>query len=761
MTESEAKARIERLSKELQTHNARYYDEAKASVPDKIFDEKLKALEALERAFPQYLRPDSPTQRVGGTPSKYFPSATHRKSMLSLANTYNFNDLHAFHKRICKWLNQNKIGYLCEQKLDGTAISLIYKNRTLWAAITRGDGTVGDVVTQNIETIHSLPKYIDHVDCPSDFEVRGEVLIQKDDFSHINKERETMNENIRRFNENIRYFNEEIENIEKLSENKTIVKELARKRRKLIDERKSIQQHIQLSVDESPSPLAVLQQESKLTPIKSLPYLELFANARNTAAGSLKVQDVSLVKSRKLSIYCYGLISYENFAVSTQTEGLKILKKWGFPVFQHYRYCEDIDQVIQYITLWETKRDTLDVVTDGIVVKVNTISQQTVLGQTGKRPRWAIAYKYPAEVAKTQLKRVEFQVGRTGAITPVAILEPVVLQGSTISRASLHNKDEIDRLSLHENDWVYIEKGGDIIPKITGVEEANRDRASRPIQFPTHCPNCKEELKTKPEEVVMYCKNMNCQTQILRQILHFISRDAMDIRTLGQENVRGLWTNGLVKDLSDLYSLTADQLRGLSIITSTDQAKERILQEKSVQNILEGIEQSKSRPFAAILYGLGIRHIGMVTAKKLAQHFKSLDNLQYATEEELLTLHDIGAKSVRSLQVFLSDAGNQRILEKLKKAGLRLKVDEVTPNKDQPLKGKYFVITGVFEGFSRKQLQLRIEELGGELLNTVSRRADYLLAGKKVGPSKREKAIAYGIQIIDEEEFRNLMSKHI
>ena len=760
MTESEAKARIEVLSKELKQHNRRYYDQAAASIPDTVFDAKLKELETLEQAFPQYLRADSPTQRVGSTPNtnKYFPSAKHRTSMLSLANTYNFEELRAFNTRICKWLNQEKIGYLCEQKFDGTAISLVYKHRKLSAAITRGDGEVGDVVTQNIETILTLPKHIMHKDCPTDFEVRAEVFIKKEDFVNLNNKRQAINDTIKSLNKNIKYFNKKIKNIKDISEDTPTTRMLANERQGLLEEKKRIQQNLQPCSDKRLSSLKA-PQEIKLRPIELLPYLELFANARNTASGSLKMHDVALVQSRKLSIYCYGLISYEHSFASTQVERLQLLKKWGFPVCSHYAYCENIDQVTHYITNWGTKRDTLDVVTDGVVVKVNDMAQQNALGQTEKNPRWAIAYKYPAEVAKTRLKKVDFQVGRTGAITPVAIVEPVLIQGSTISRASLHNKDEIARLSLHENDWVYIEKGGDIIPKITGVETTNRDIVSRPIKFPSHCPNCGEKLSTK-EDVVIYCENIACQPQILRQILHFISREAMDIRTLGKESVRGLWMKGLIHDISDLYSLTFEQLEGLTLTTSTDQRKVRVLQEKSVQNILSGIEKSKHRPFSALLYGLGIRHIGITTAKKLAKHFKTLENLQHATESDLLTLRDLGEKSVTSLQLFLSNAKNQHILDKLKRAGLKFSIDPEVHHADKRLGGKCFVISGVFENFSRKQLQLRIEELGGELLHTVSRRTDYLLAGKNVGPLKQEKALTYGVKIISEKDFQHLIGKH-
>jgi len=669
MNEKEALERITQLRRELDEHNYLYYVKNEPVISDYQYDQLMKELEELEKKFPRYADPDSPTRRVGDDRTREFSQVKHNYPMLSLANTYSREEVTAFDRRVRKSLS-GKVEYVCELKYDGTAIGLRYENGRLVLAVTRGDGEQGDDVTANVRTIRSIPLKLKGKGYPEKFEIRGEIYMPRDGFNRLNQER--------------------------------------------------------LEAGEQP-----------------------FANPRNAAAGTLKLQNSSLVARRPLDCFLYYLLG-ENLPCNTHFENLEAAREWGFRIPPHIRLCSGTDEIFSFIDVWEEKRHELPYDTDGVVVKINSLAQQKSLGFTAKNPRWAIAYKYQAEQAVTRLVSVDFQVGRTGAITPVANLEPVRLGGTTVKRASLHNADQIELLDVRLGDMVMVEKGGEIIPKITGVDPSQRTPDSQPLTFPTHCPECGTKLVRPEGEARYYCPyEAGCPPQITGKIIHFISRRAMDIESLGEETVELLYRNKLISNAADLYKLKKEQLVPL----------ER-LGEKSAANILENIERSKNTPFERSLYALGIRYVGETVAKKLARHFGDIDRLAGATREELMEIGEIGERIAGSIADFFNQPANRELISRLKEAGVNFCIrEEERAGRSNVLEGKTFVITGTFRNHSREEIKELIEQHGGKNAGSVSGNTDFLVAGENMGPAKREKAEKLGVKIISEEELMDMIGK--
>lgn len=659
------KAEIETLRKELQDHNYRYYIQDEPTISDYDFDMKLKRLQELEEAHPEFYDLNSPTQRVGGKVSKNFPTITHEYRMYSLANSYSKKELQDWEDRLHRLLDDD-IEYTCELKYDGVSISLKYEDGELVQAVTRGDGTQGDEITHNVRTIRSVPLKLKG-DYPQTFYMRGEIVLPLEGFSMLNAERVERGE---------------------------------------------------------------------------IPY----ANPRNTASGSLKLQDSRETAKRPLECLLYFVVG-EDLPFATQYEALKKAREWGFKVPKESKLVKGIDGIMTYLNYWDERRHDLPYETDGVVVKVNSFAQQEALGFTAKAPRWAMAYKFKAEQAETVLNKITYQVGRTGAITPVANLKPVLLAGTTVKRASLHNADQIEKLDVREGDSVFVEKGGEIIPKIVGIDFTKRDPKSLPTVYITHCPECGTELVRAEGEAQHYCPNSAaCPPQVNGRIEHFISRKAMDIEGLGAETVNLLVREGLIHNYADLYELRKEQVLPL----------ERMA-EKSADNLIKGIEASKKVPFERVLFALGIRFVGETVAKKLARHFKSLEALMRATEEELVELDDIGERIAASTVAFFGTEENRHIVERLKNYGLQMAIlKKDTAHQTQKLEGKTLVISGVFSR-SRKEMKQLIEDNGGKNTGSLSGNTDYLLAGDKMGPSKRKKAESLAIPIISEEDFMEMI----
>jgi DNA ligase (NAD+) len=675
--------RIEELSHLLNYYNEMYYQKHTSVVSDFEFDKLLEELQKLENQFPQFKLPDSPTQRVGGTITKDFPTIKHQYPMLSLGNTYSAGDLIDFDKRTKKILAESDIilediEYVCELKFDGVSISLVYENNVLVRSVTRGDGVQGDEVTANVKTIKTIPMRVKENILPKNFEVRGEIFMPKKVFEEINQEREEIG-------------------------------------------------------------------------------LEKYANPRNTASGTLKLQESSEVAKRKLDAFIYFLYG-ENLPFQKHSEAVENLSKAGFPVSDTYKVCKNLEEVLKFIDFWEKEREKLPVETDGVVIKVNSYAHQEILGFTSKSPRWAIAYKYKAESVSTQLKSITYQVGRTGAITPVAELKPVLLAGTTVKRASLHNANEIERLGLCENDFVFVEKGGEIIPKVTSVDTQKRQSNALRIQYITHCPECNTQLVRKEGEAQHFCPNYKgCPPQIKGRLEHFIHRKAMNLESLGEGKIELLFEKGLVKRIDDFYQLTYKKLFGLEkTITDeiTGKSKKIGFKEKTVKNILNALEKSKEIPFSRVLFGLGIRFVGETVARKLAEHFENIDNLKKATLEELANVRDVGERIAQSVVDFLKDSENLEMIENLKNYGLQFKQTNLNKIKiiEDKLAGKTFLFSGTFS-HSREDLQNKVLEFGGKLGSGVSKNLDYLVAGENMGPSKLEKAQKLKINMIDEKAF--------
>lgn len=675
MTKEEAGKRIEQLSDEINTHNYRYYQLADPIISDLEFDRLLKELEALEKEFPEFLSPNSPTQRVGGEITKEFETVFHQYPMLSLENTYSESELRDFDGRVSRLLQQ-PYEYVCELKIDGVSISLIYTNGRLVKAITRGDGVRGDDVTTNVKTIGAIPLKLKTGNYPDEFEVRGEIFMPRAGFGRMNRQRE----------------------------------------------------------DEGELP---------------------FANPRNATAGTLKTQDSQMVARRPLDAFVYYLFG-EQVAGESHFERLNMLKAWGFKVSGIKARCADINQVLTFIEDVGRERSQLDFDIDGVVIKVNSIEQQEKLGFTAKSPRWAIAYKFKAEEARTRLLSIDYQVGRTGAVTPVANLEPVFLAGTTVKRATLHNADVMVALDVRIGDAVFIEKGGEIIPKIKSVDFSGRVAGVPETVFIQNCPECKTPLIRSEGESAWYCPNdSSCPPQIKGKLVHFISRKAMNIDSLGEGKIEMLYDNGLVKTLADLYDLTFEKLIGLEkIVASEDKKEKRIsFREKTVSNILAGLEKSKGVSFEKVLFALGIRFVGETVAKKLAYHYCSIENLKAATLNELITVDEIGEKIAGSVINYFSDPMNLVLIERLGKSGLQFELMETREQKSNVFSGKTFVVSGVFESYSRDGIKATIESNGGKVSSSVSSKTDYLVAGENMGPEKRRKAEELSVKIISEQEF--------
>lgn len=816
MTPQQAKARIEELTKQINYHNHIYYQEHRIEISDFDFDKLLEELISLESAFPEFLEPDSPSQRVGGTITKEFEIALHEYRMLSLGNTYSEEELLAFDERVAKGLGHRQYEYFCELKFDGVAISLVYENGRLVRAVTRGDGTRGDVVTENIKTIRNIPLHVKSDNIPEKFEVRGEIFLPRKEFEKINGEREANGE-------------------------------------------------------------------------------ALLANPRNAASGTVKMQDSSIVAKRRLNCYFYQLLGDE-IGVDKHDEAIHLIEKWGFNVSPTYTKCRNIREVLGYIESWKEKRFGLPLDTDGVVLKINDYEQREELGFTAKIPRWAIAYKYQAESAESELLSITYQVGRTGAITPVANLAPVHLAGTTVKRASLHNANEIERLGLHEGDTVFVEKGGEIIPKITGVALEKRKNGAKPITYIDHCPECGTPLERKEGEAKHFCPNTkSCPPQLLGRIEHFVHKRAMDIDSLGTERIKTLIDQHYIQNFADLYELEskADQLLGLEMSQDqyqksddgylfisltkaffaltdglslsaiqkfterhTDQPLKQVIkafelfirasnkkvaqnvgtlmkleeilenshlpqmedhlpvpvvlnvlignwisldklveaslhentvhgillklnlplsreqedrikklkantfQEGVISNMLEGIRASKSQPFEKLLFALGIRNIGENTAQILAKHFKNIDALKNAGTEELLNINGVGETLVNSIHEYFKDQENLELIERLKTHGLNFVLqEEERILESTSLEGLKILASGKLNHFKRDEIIDFVEANGGQYLKSVSKSLDFIIEGEDMGPSKKEKAEKLGIKMISEDEFLQMVGK--
>jgi DNA ligase (NAD+) len=668
MNHQEVKDRINKLRREINEHNHRYYVLNQPIISDFEYDLLVNELENLEKKYPELVTIDSPTHVVGSDLINEFRQFDHKYPMLSLSNTYSEEELRDFDLRVRKTV-QGATKYVCELKFDGTSISITYNDGEITRAITRGDGDRGDDVTLNVKTINSIPLRVSGKKVPDEFTIRGEILMSREVFDQLNEAR------------------------------------------------------IKMGIDP-------------------------FANPRNAAAGTLKLLDPGVVASRKLDCFFYFLLG-EYLPYRNHYDNLMAASEWGFKVPESIRIYDSIDEVIQFITSWEKERKYLPYDIDGVVIKVNSLDHQKELGFTAKSPRWAIAYKYKAEQALTRLLSVSFQVGRTGTVTPVANLEPVFLAGSTVKRASLHNADQITLLDLHLNDMVYVEKGGEIIPKIIGVDNTYRSDKSKKIEFISYCPECGTPLVKNEGEANHFCPNyLHCPPQIKGRIEHFTSRKAMDIDGLGEETVDLLYNKGLIKNIADLYDLEVSQLLPL----------ER-LGEKSASNILKSIERSKATPYKRVLYALGIRHVGETVAKTIAGRFRSIDDLMKAGIDQLTSIREIGPKIAASIELFFNDQENLEIIRRLKSAGINLSEKTDKKKKGTALEGKTVVISGTFRMHSRDEYKLFIEKNGGKNASSVSGNTSFILAGENIGPTKKDKAGQLGVPLINETEFLKIIGE--
>lgn len=664
----EAKERINTLSDELKEHNHRYYVLAQPSISDFDFDAKLRELQELENLYPNLTSDDSPTKRVGGEISKEFPTVKHQYPMLSLGNTYSREDLVDFDGRVRKAIGGD-FEYICELKYDGLAIGLSYKNGKLIQAVTRGDGIQGDVVTNNVKTIGSIPLSLLGQGFPSEFEIRGEIIMTRSGFTRFNEQRESLGG-------------------------------------------------------------------------------QAFANPRNAAAGSLKLQDSAEVAKRPLDCFLYYVLG-EKLPFQNHYGNMMAAKDWGFKVPTYIAKATSIDEIFEFIDYWDIARNDLDFEIDGIVIKVNDFKQQQQLGYTAKSPRWAISYKFKTEQAVTQLQSISYQVGRTGSITPVANLTPVSLAGTIVKRASLHNADIIEELDLHEADFVKVEKGGEIIPKIVGIELTQRTSVSKKIEYIQHCPECDTDLIRMEGEANHYCPNeYHCPPQIKGKIEHFVGRKNMNI-ACGEATVSALYEIGFVKDIADLYELTKDQLLKLEGF-----------KDKSADNLIKSIEDSRNTPFEKVLFSLGIRHVGQTVAVRLADYFQNMDSLIQASQGDLKMVDEIGEKIAESLEEYFTDGENIDILRRLKLAGLNFQLEKSLELDSNILEGKSFVVSGKFS-IARDDLKKMISQNGGKNVSSISTKTDYVLAGESMGPAKLKKAEKLEISIISEGDFYQLIKSEI
>jgi DNA ligase (NAD+) len=660
MKRTDAKKKIQKLRNEINHHNYRYYVKNDPLISDYEFDQLLKDLETLEHQFPDLITPDSPTQRVGETPLTEFTTIEHKVAMLSLDNTYNYDELREFDKRIQK--NLDTIEYVVEPKIDGAGVALYYENGHLIRGATRGDGMRGDDITTNVKTIRSIPLQIQEKTLNT-FEVRGEVYLPISGFKNLNSEQVKNN-------------------------------------------------------------------------------LPVFANPRNAAAGSLRLLDPRIVATRPLNIFIYYL-SYSDKTFNTHYETIKALKQAGFRVNDHVKKVQNIDQVITYCQKLESKRDSLDYEIDGVVIKINSLNQQKQLGETIKHPRWAIAYKFAAKQATTTLKDIDIQVGRTGTLTPVAKLEPVQVGGVTVSRATLHNFDELKRKGIRTGDHVLVERSGDVIPQVVKAIPEKRTGNEKTRRIPQKCPICSTPVTRAEGEVAVRCPNRMCPARLKWRLKHYASRDAMDIDHLGESTIDKLLEQGFIDSIADLYNLTKSdvlQLEGFK--------------EKSAENLISSIEKSKQQRLSRLIYGLGIRHVGKYAAQILATHFRSIDSLAKAEIEELNTIFGLGKITAESIASFFTLEEHQELIQKLQQYGVKTKDTTTT---DLPLKNKKFLFTGGLESMSRPEAGNQIKNLGGIVVSSVSKDLDYLVVGNKPG-SKYDKAKKMNITILTEKEFLKLIN---
>lgn len=661
------KQRIMQLRRELHEHNYKYYVLNQPEISDQDFDFMMHELQDLEAKHPELADPNSPTQRVGSDLNHEFQQVTHTYPMLSLANTYNEQDVAEWYDSVKRGLNGEDFEVCCEMKYDGLSISLTYVDGKLVRGVTRGDGVHGDDVTANVKTIRAIPLVLTGIGYPQVFEIRGEILMPWKVFERLNAEREAAEE-------------------------------------------------------------------------------PLFANPRNAASGTLKSQNSALVASRQLDSYLYYLLG-EELPCDGHYENLEAARKWGFKISEGMKKVRTLQEIYDYINYWDKERKNLPVATDGIVLKVNSLRQQRNLGYTAKSPRWAIAYKYKAERACTRLNEVSFQVGRTGAVTPVANMDPVQLAGTTVKRATLNNEDFIRSLDLHIGDYVYVEKGGEIIPKIVGVDLDQRPIIAQPVRFITHCPECGTKLVRYEGEAAWYCPNdAGCPPQIKGRIEHFISRRAMNIDSIGPETVDDFYRQGLVHNVADLYTIDVQQING-------DGSRQ-----KSAMKIISGIEESKNVPFERVVFALGIRFVGETSGKLLARHFKNIDALMNATLDELLEIDGIGEVMAKSIITYFHNEENMQIVERLRSYGLQMALSrEQMENASDLLQGKSIVISGVFQHHSRDEYKMMIEQNGGKNVGSISGKTSFILAGDNMGPSKLQKAEKLGIRIVSEDEFLEMI----
>lgn len=664
---------IEKLREEIRRHEELYYLLDNPEISDAEYDALLEKLQKLEQQHPDQITPDSPTQRVGGRPAEGFSEVVHRRPMLSLDNSYNIDELRAFDQRCRRLAEGRAFDYVAELKIDGLSLALHYENQILMRGVTRGDGRIGEDVTQNARTIRSVPLRLRTKSTPSEIadrsklEVRGEVFIPRKVFERINAEREEQDE-------------------------------------------------------------------------------PRFANPRNAAAGAIRQLDPKIVHSRKLEMFAYDLLAGERKPFATHWEALNWLENAGFRVSPERKLCGSIEEVIDFAGKIEARRDDLDYEIDGLVVKVNSTALQDEFGTTNKAPRWAIAYKYAARQATTRVLSIVVQVGRTGALTPVANLEPVSLAGTTVSRATLHNPDEVKRLGVRIGDWVLIEKGGDVIPKVLKVIESKRTGEEKAFRMPKQCPVCGGEISKPEGEVVSRCVAADCPAQLKGRLLHFASRRAMRIEGLGESLVDQLVQSGKVRDAGDLYSLTLDDIASL----------ERMAK-KSASNLLAQIEGSKQRDLSNLIYALGLRHVGDRTATTLARQFGSLEALSKATVEELDDVPEIGLTVAESVRDWFDDEGNIELCKCLEVAGVRTKMERTSETTDETFAGKLFVLTGTLAAYTRDEARAAIESRGGRVTSSVSKKTDYVVAGEEAG-SKLDKATVLGVTVIDETAFKEMLA---
>lgn len=665
---NEIKEKIEHLRQELNEHNYNYYVLNAPVISDREFDRMMEELQQLEKEYPQYSDPNSPTQRVGNDINKAFTQVKHKYPMLSLGNTYTIDEVASFYDRVRSGLNED-FRIVGELKYDGTSISLTYRHGKLLRAVTRGDGVQGDDVTENVKTIRSIPLQLRGTGYPDEFEIRGEILMPWTVFEQLNAEREREEET-------------------------------------------------------------------------------LFANPRNAASGTLKLQNSAIVASRNLDAYLYYLLG-EDLPSDDHYENLQIARSWGFKISDAMQVCHSLEEMKAFIDYWDVNRKNLPVATDGIVFKVASLRQQKNLGYTAKSPRWAMAYKFQAEQALTRLNSVSYQVGRTGTVTPVANLDPVQLSGTVVKRASLHNDDIIQSLDLHIGDMVFVEKGGEIIPKITGVDfDARGLLIGEKVTFIKQCPECGTPLVRYEGEAAHYCPNeMGCPPQIKGRIEHYISRRAMDIDGLGPETIDLFYRLGMVRTVADLYSLNESEIASL----------ER-LGEKSAHNIIEAVDRSLQVPFERVLFALGIRFVGETVAKKLANSFVSIEALEAATLDDLVGVDEIGPRIAQSVRAYFENEQNRNLIKRLEEAGVQMRIseDRLSGFTDK-LDGATIVISGTFTHHSRDEYKQMIEQHGGKNTGSVSAKTTYLLAGENMGPAKLEKARKLGIKIISEEDFLQII----